>query len=111
MKIAHFTDVLSEPVTVEGASEATVRWLISKEDGAPNFVMRLFELGPGGRTPLHTHANEHEVFVVEGEGSVWRDGTDVPIVPGTSVFVPGGEKHCFKNRGEKPFRFLCLIPA
>ncbi len=111
MKIAHLEDVPAEPVTVEGAEQTSIRWLIAKEDGAPNFVMRLFEIGPGGRTPLHTHSNEHEVFVVEGEGSVWRDGADVPIMPGTAVFVPGSEKHCFKNRGNTPFRFLCLIPV
>jgi len=111
MKIVHYENVPAEPVTAEGAREASIRWLIAKEDGAPNFVMRMFELAPGGQTPLHTHANEHEVFAVEGEGSVWRDGADVPLTPGTAVFVPGGEKHCFKNPGNKPFRFLCLIPA
>jgi quercetin dioxygenase-like cupin family protein len=111
MKIVHFSDVPPEPVTAEGAEQASVRWLIAKDDGAPTFVMRLFEIAPGGRTPLHTHPNEHEVFAVEGDGSVWRDGVDVPIAPGTAVFVPGGEKHCFKNRGNTPFRFLCLIPV
>jgi quercetin dioxygenase-like cupin family protein len=111
MKIVHSSEVPSEPVTAEGAKQATIRWLIAKEDGAPGFFMRLFEIGAGGQTPLHSHANEHEVFVLEGEGAVWRDGAETPIGPGTAIFVPGGEKHCFKNRGDEPFRFLCLIPA
>lgn len=85
--------------------------LIAREDGAPNFAMRLFEIAPGGQTPLHIHSNEHEVFVLEGEGTVWREGKDVPIPPGTAVFVPGGEKHCFKNSGNAAFRFLCLVPV
>ena len=73
--------------------------------------MRLFEVEPGGRTPLHVHANEHEVFVLDGMGTVWQNGSDIPLSPGTAVFVPPEEKHCFKNTGESTFRFLCLIPV
>jgi quercetin dioxygenase-like cupin family protein len=111
MKIAHFGRIPAKPVTTEGATGTTIRWLIAKDDGAPNFAMRLFEIEPGGQTPLHDHENEHEVFVLEGEGTVRREGKDIPISPGTAVFVPGGEKHCFKNSGEAPFRFLCLVPV
>jgi quercetin dioxygenase-like cupin family protein len=111
MKILQVQDVVAEPVTTEGAQGVTIRWLITKKDGAPGFAMRLFEIAPGGRTPLHTHANEHEVFVLEGEGWVWREGKDVPLKPGNAVFVPGGERHCFTNTGRSAFKFLCLVPA
>jgi quercetin dioxygenase-like cupin family protein len=111
MKIAHWSGVPAGPVTAEGARDATLRWLITREDGASNFAMRLFELAPGGHTPLHAHANEHEVFVLEGEGAVWREGEDVAVTGGTAIFVPGGEKHRFRNAGKTPFRFLCLVPV
>jgi quercetin dioxygenase-like cupin family protein len=111
MKIARYQDVGADRVTTEDAKDVTIRLLITKNDGAPNFAMRLFEIAPGGRTPLHTHDNEHEVFVLEGEGTVWREGKDVPLRPGTAVFVPGGEKHCFKNAGAGKFQFLCLVPV
>jgi quercetin dioxygenase-like cupin family protein len=54
----------------EGALKVKVRWLITKEIGAENFAMRLFEIEPGGYTPLHSHPWEHEVFILEGEGVV-----------------------------------------
>jgi quercetin dioxygenase-like cupin family protein len=111
MKIVHFEEIPASPVTSEGATAASVRWLIAEEDGAPTFAMRLFELAPAGQTPLHTHDNEHEAFVLEGEGTVWRGGKDVPVRPGTAIFVPGGEKHCFKNTGKSAFKFLCLVPV
>jgi quercetin dioxygenase-like cupin family protein len=111
MKIMHYQDVNADPVTTEGAKDVTIRLLITKNDGAPGFIMRLFEIAPGGGTPLHTHDNEHEVFVLEGEGAVWRDGKDVPLRPGIAVFVPGGERHCFKNTGAGKFQFLCLVPV
>ena len=110
MKVAHYSEIKAEPVTHEEAIETKIRWLIGKDDGADKFAMRLFELGQGGRTPLHTHEWEHQVFILEGEGAVWKEGDNVSLKPGTAIFVPGGEKHCFKNAGQNVFKFLCLIP-
>ena len=111
MKILHYTEMEPKLVDMEGARGVNVRWLIAKEDGAPNFAMRLFEVEAGGTTPLHRHATEHEVFILEGEGAVWREGEEVPVGPGTAVFVPPEEKHCFKNTGEGILRFLCMVPV
>lgn len=110
MKIVHYTQIESSPVETEGAQGVTIRWLISESDGAPNFAMRLFEVEPGGQTPLHTHSWEHELFVLEGEGVVWQEGEEMPIQSGTVVYVSPGEKHCFRNKGSQVLRFLCLIP-
>ena len=110
MKVLDYRDMDPTPVEMEGACGANVRWLIAKDDGAPTFAMRLFELEPGGTTPLHTHDNEHEVFVLGGTGTVWRNGEDILIAAGTAIFVPPGEKHCFKNTGDEVMRFLCMVP-
>ena len=73
-KHVHYSEVPAEAVTVEGADKVTVRWVISEADGAPNFAMRILEVEPGGHSPLHTHEFEHEVFILEGDCSVWRKG-------------------------------------
>ena len=70
MKIEKSSNIKKSPVEIEGAKDVGIRWLISKEDGAENFAMRMFELEPGGHTPLHTHPQEHEVFVLEGQGTL-----------------------------------------
>ena len=88
-----------------------VRWLIGDADGAPNFAMRMFEVEPGGHTPLHTHPHEHEVFIVEGTGVFVCEGKEYPFEPEHAIFAPGGTEHCFKNTGDSVMRFLCLIPA
>lgn len=110
MKIKYFQDVDAKQVNMEGAEFVSIRWLISEQDGAERFAMRLFELDEKGRTPLHQHEWEHEVFVLDGIGSVWKDGKEVSIPAGTALFVPPEEKHCFVNNGNTPFRFLCLVP-
>ena len=110
MLVRRTGDVLQEAVTVEGAEKTGIRRLIAEEDGAPTFAMREIEVAPGGHTPNHSHAWEHEVYVIAGKGVVAGVEGDIPLQPGAVVFVPGGEMHCFKNAGEEAFRFLCLVP-
>ena len=94
---------------MEGAEGVTIRWLISKKDGAPNFQMRLFEVAPGGHTPLHIHEWEHEVYILEGEGVLTYEGKDNPFSAGHFVFVPAGkERKEVINKGFFPLCSLCL---
>jgi len=110
MKVERSANIVKKPVKVEGAQGVGIRVLISKEDGAPTFAMRMFEVEPGGHTPLHRHPHEHEVFVLEGAGVVVYEGRDHSLAPEDVVFVPGGHEHCFKNTGDSVLRFLCLVP-
>ncbi|MBN1392732.1 MAG: cupin domain-containing protein [Sedimentisphaerales bacterium] len=111
MKVKKSGDIVKHPVEVGGARNTEIRWLISKEDGAKNFAMRMFEIKPGGFTPLHKHRHEHEVFVIEGEGVFVCEGEEHKFGKDYVIFVPGDEEHQFKNRGNSVLKFLCLIPA
>ena len=111
MKIEKSTDIAKLSVEVEGAKDAEIRWLISKEDGAENFAMRMFEIKPGGCTPLHRHPHEHEIFAVEGEGVFVYEGKEYKFNRDYVIFVPGDKEHRFKNTGNSILRLLCLIPA
>ncbi len=111
MKTLHYTEMDPMPVTVDNVEGVTIRWLIAQKDGAPNFAMRLFEVAPGGGTPLHTHDWEHEVFILKGQGVVWKAGEEVPVTEGTAIYVEPKEEHCFKNNGDSVFQFLCMVPV
>ena len=111
MKIEKSSSITKSPVEIEGAKGVDIRWLISNADGAKNFEMRMFELQPGGHTPLHTHPHEHEVFIIEGEGVFVYEGKEHSFNKDFAILVPGGKEHCFKNTGSSLLRFLCVIPA
>ncbi len=110
MKVERSAKIAKMPVNMEGAKGVEIRQLISKADGAPTFAMRMFEIEPGGHTPLHRHPHEHEVFVLEGAGTFVHEGRNYPITREDVVFVPGDSEHCFKNTGNALLRFLCLVP-
>jgi quercetin dioxygenase-like cupin family protein len=110
MKHVHYTDIEAENVDVEGAKDAKIRWLITKDDGAKNFTMRLFDIDLDGQTPLHQHDWEHEVFIVSGSGELRNKERKNPIRKGDVIFVPSMEWHQFVNTGNELLQFICVIP-
>jgi quercetin dioxygenase-like cupin family protein len=72
--------------------------------------MRQFEVASGGFTPKHSHPYEHEVFVLEGEGTILEGDTVHPIRSGDIIYVAPDELHQFRNAGNGPLKFLCLVP-
>lgn len=110
MKIRHLAEVPQQPVEMEGAEGCQVRWLLGPADGAPGFAMRQFEVAVGGYTPKHHHPYEHEVYVLEGEGVVLEDDRERQIRSGDVVLVTPDEVHQFRNTGDQPLKFLCLVP-
>lgn len=109
MKVMSYLNVPQQKPNMEGANGVTVRWLISKKDGAENFFMRRFEIE--GWTPYHTHPYEHEVFILGGEGILISDGVEYRLSPGVFCWIPPNELHQFKNTGEERLCLLCLIPS
>jgi quercetin dioxygenase-like cupin family protein len=90
---------------------ASVRWLIGPAEGAPNFALRYFEIEPGGWSSLDQHAHEHGVFILRGQGQVLLGEEESAVGFGDVVYVSPYEPHQFKNVGDEPLGFLCVIPS
>jgi len=97
-------------VKEEGAEKVVIRRIFTEAEGAPTFAMRLFELAPGGNTPLHRHPHEHEVYIVEGRAEMTTEEGAVSLQSGDAILVYPEALHNFKNTGESPLRFLCFVP-
>ncbi|MFO8017863.1 MAG: cupin domain-containing protein [Promethearchaeia archaeon] len=107
----NFKEVEEETVTKENSAHTTIRWLITREDGAPRFTMRRFKILPGGEIGMHQHPEEHEIYILEGEGKVVDQNKNImQVSQGDVLYVPPQELHGYKNDGEEPFVFLCVIP-
>ena len=105
-----WANVDSIPLAVEGIKGAAKNILIGKNEGAPNFIMRYFELESGGHSRLERHPHEHEVIVLRGEGIVQIGQEKHAVTPFDAVFVEGDELHQFSNPHDEPFGFICIIP-
>jgi quercetin dioxygenase-like cupin family protein len=88
-----------------------IRWLLTEKEGAPNFAMRVIELQPGVVFTPHQHPYEHEIYVLEGKGVVTNPDGDVGAMqPGVFLLVPPDEVHGYRNTGDTPLKFICVIP-
>lgn len=111
MKVQSLESHHQDDVRMDGASGARMRMLIGPDDAAPNFHMRQFEVAPGGHTPHHSHDYEHEILVLSGKGVARSAQGDRPLKTGDVIFVPPDEMHQFRNTGDEPMSFICVIPA
>lgn len=95
----------------EKAWKVTKKVMVGENEGARNFVTRVFTIEPGGYTPKHSHPWEHEILVLKGKGTVFTEEGDRDLAPGTALFVPPGSLHQLSNSSEEEnFVFVCVVP-
>jgi quercetin dioxygenase-like cupin family protein len=106
MKIHNYRQVQS----ISAAPGVTMRVVAGTAEGAPTFVMRVFEIQPGSATPFHAHPWEHEIFVLAGKGIARSGSNETALGEGDTALVPPNEKHSFLNAGKDIFRMICVVP-
>jgi len=106
MHVLPYKDLPLKPVEISGAKGATVRIAAGPEHGAPNFIMRVFTIEPGGYSPHHSHPSEHEVFFHAGEGEVEIDGETRPVRAGHVAYIPPNALHQIRNKSDNYLVFV-----
>jgi quercetin dioxygenase-like cupin family protein len=110
MELKNIHDVPSEEVSMFGSKGTSIQWLWSKEE-VPHFALRRFVIKPDGEIGIHKHEEEHEIFILSGEGIVFNgSGEEFHVQPQDTLFVPGNEAHGYRNTGKEDLVFLCIIP-
>ncbi|HET7631808.1 MAG TPA: cupin domain-containing protein [Gemmatimonadaceae bacterium] len=94
---------------VKAGTAASMQVLVGPETGAPNFVLRRFQMGAGGGMPLHTNQVEHEQYVLRGRARVRIGDAVHEVSPDTTLYIPAGVAHSYQVT-EAPFEFLCVVP-
>jgi quercetin dioxygenase-like cupin family protein len=86
--------------------------VIGPADGSDEIVLRYFTVGPGGSSPLHSHDWPHLVHIDKGSGVLLdKDQVESPVTAGDYIFVENNATHCFKNTGDVPLSFICIVPT
>jgi quercetin dioxygenase-like cupin family protein len=100
----------AKPMAGEGIEGVVKRVLVSPEDGWDGWVMRLFDVEPGGHTPRHSHDWPHINFVAGGSGVLVLDGEEHPLAAGSYAYVPSNHEHQFRAAPDAPLSFVCIVP-
>lgn len=54
---------------------------------------------PGAGAPTHSHAVEEVLTVIDGRAEIWLGREHMDCAAGSSVVIPAGAKHGFRNIG------------
>jgi quercetin dioxygenase-like cupin family protein len=90
--------------------EASMKVLVSENEGWNGYVMRVVELKKDGFSPKHQHPWPHINYFLEGEGVLEIDGEVTPVTVGSYAFVPENTLHQFRNTSDQTFKFICIVP-
>jgi len=90
-----------EPVirNVRDVFDGTRARLINLDDNPPTCTMTYSEIPPDGTSAHHIHEWEHEVYIIEGGGTLVCDGKEYPVKAGDAMFIPPNVDHYTLNNG------------
>lgn len=81
------------------------RYLVNEDAGCRD-VTQFVGIIPPGRAPMHSHAYDEVVYVIEGEGVLHMNGRETPLAAGSCIHLPPLHEHSLENTGEAPMRVL-----
>jgi quercetin dioxygenase-like cupin family protein len=83
--------------------------LVGPEDGAPDFIVRYFNVPVGEKSFLHQHPHEHGIVILHGKAKVQINDDFYELEPLSSIFISGNDLHQLINIGNEPLGFICVI--
>ncbi len=95
----------------ESQASVTETWLIGKAEGAENFALRYYEIGARGHSNRESHAHDHGILFLCGQGQVQLGDALHDVAQGDVVYIPPNAIHQIINTAETKLGFLCIIPA
>lgn len=88
--------------------KTNIKTLITITKNIQNQSSNLYicEMQAGGFTPMHKHPEEHQMFILEGNGVIF-DGRGLNhFHKGDAIFIEPNELHLIKNNTKDPLYFL-----
>jgi quercetin dioxygenase-like cupin family protein len=103
--------------TPRTVTDVWIQWLSKAgPEGAPDYGLRFFTVGPGGEVPIHNHLYYQTTYIMTGELIVYSyDENDAvkeekTMGPNDFVYIPTMEPHSMKNPSKtEDCTFLCCI--
>src|SRR2546428_13385006 len=65
-----------------GATRVLMKQLVGKEDGAEKTALHEIRIQKGGRTSVHSHNWQHQIYVTSGQGTMNVSGRETTLEAG-----------------------------
>lgn len=85
--------------------------IVTEQVGSTSIFLGQQWLKPGDEVFLHTHPCEEALMFLAGSGEATLADETVAIVPGSSLFIPAGVVHGFRNTGDTEMHVVIVFPV
>lgn len=85
--------------------------IVTSAAGSTSLFLGQQWLQPGDQVLLHTHPCEEALMFLSGSRDATIDDHPITIVPGSSLFVPAGCVHGFRNTGTTEMHVIIVFPV
>ena len=89
----------------------STRMHVSAINGATHLCIFEQWVAPNVGAPTHSHVVEEVLTVIGGEADIWIDETHIAVAHGTSVIIPAGRKHGFRNTGSETLHIRGILAS
>ena len=110
MIVGNMNDIAGKVIGDIAAKDASIKVLVSENEGWESHVMRVIDVAVDGFTPKHSHDWPHINYIIEGKGELMIDGKINLVSDGAYAYVPSNTIHQFRNIGNTIFKFICIVP-
>ncbi len=100
--------VKQDPVKIGNSRDSFIRWLVTKEHGAP-YAMRKFTVKEKGVIQMHYHDYVETLYILRGRAKVCVGNEKLNLEEGDFIFINSRVKHAIVNVGEGDLEFICVI--
>ena len=81
------------------SEDGLVARLVTLADNPPTCTLSYHVIQPGKTSPHHIHEWEHEVYTIDGSGTLVCDGNEYKVRAGDAIYIPPNVDHYTINDG------------
>ncbi len=94
-------------IPVKVINNVMYRFIFDESTGAKFLIMRIVEVPPGEKVPLHSHDDEEQAYLIlEGEGIIRLGDKSYHVKAGHAVFIPMHTPHGVLNNSNKVLKYV-----
>ncbi len=96
----------------QAASTSWPAFIKSAEDAAARLAdceLKAITHSPGEASPVHTHPEDHIIFMRSGRMRWTVENDSLDAVAGDTIITPAGVPHAFEVLDGKPSQVVCVV--
>lgn len=96
-------------IEYRGLGALVKRVIYPQLTGVKGATLAVVYINPGEEIVLHYHPEEELYYIISGTGTVTLDDEEVPVGPGTAVYIAPNVVHGQRPTGNEPLYMVAVV--